>query len=235
MGRLGVLEGQSLWTSSDTAKADVIMMGTHGSYQGDQLFVTSGSGTTGEGAIAFDLLGVIKTTSNAALNPLQGLIIGFYADPGNKVGVLRGQFYGSSYPNLGMWESAEESGAAVIYRDQTLRGLTSPLNSPSDLPSRIVEGAVGGIGTNSTLYGTFGSQGSIYTPVGIVGRTYTIAGEPGWGIFRLVNALASTYTKPVGSGDAWSGTLFGDAVFGNTVPHPMVTIIIGISVSGMRM
>jgi len=49
MGRLGVLEGQSLWTSSDTAKADVIMMGTHGSYQGDQLFVTSGSGTTGEG------------------------------------------------------------------------------------------------------------------------------------------------------------------------------------------
>jgi len=119
-----------------------------------------------------------------------------------------------------MWESAEESGAAVIYRDQTLRdrSLTSPLNSPSDLPSRIVEGAVGGIGTNSTLYGTFGSQGSIYTPVGIVGRTYTIAGEPGWGIFRLVNAMASTYTKPVGSGDAWSGTLFGDAVFGKYSP-----------------
>jgi len=48
-GRLGVLPGQSLWTSSPDAKAGLIMMGTHGSYQGDQLFVTSGSGTDGRG------------------------------------------------------------------------------------------------------------------------------------------------------------------------------------------
>jgi len=212
-GRLGVLAGQDLWTSAPSNKASMVMMGTHGEYSGHELVFMSGYSDFGKGAFFADVLGIIRKTDAASGNPMDGLLIGLYADGEGKVGVLKGEWTGSSYPEIGMWE-AGGGATAAIYRDGTLKDFTGSSVTPDDLiSSRVLMGAFG-LGTNSTLYGTFDGSGYVRTPVGIIGRTYSLDDQPDWGIFRLTAGLVNEYDKPAGTGTGWSGTLFGDGTFG---------------------
>jgi len=207
-GALGVLPGQDLWSSGPENTASMVMMGTHGKYSGNQLFFTQGYSVTGTGAFVTDATGIIREKGLSAGNPLDGLLIGFYGDNAGKVGVLKGEYTGYSYPDLGMWETEKGS----IYRDGILRDKSvSGINS-ENLKDSLVESALG-IGINNALYGTFDGGGYVKARAGIFGHTYHLSGEPDWGIFRLTASLLNSYDKPA-QATSWEATLFGNAGFG---------------------
>ncbi|MCX7950126.1 MAG: hypothetical protein N2509_08455, partial [Treponemataceae bacterium] len=212
-GLLGVLPGQSLWTSGPQSKASMIMMGTHGGYAGHQLLYSSGASIYGTGAFFADVLGVIRETGGASGNPIDGLLIGLYADGQGKVGALKGEWTGYSYPKIGMWETAVSDTAAYIYRDGTLKDIAGGAVNAGNLTDHLISSGIG-LGTNGTFYGTFGGSGYISTPVGVTGRTYFLDDQPDWGIFRLMVGAMNYYEKPSGTGTSFSATLFGDGGFG---------------------
>lgn len=216
-GLLGGLNNQSLWSSSDSSRTNIIMMGSHAAYSGSQLFGTSMSydgSSTGNGAYFGALTGIIRDTDPDAAyreNPLTGLIVGLYIDPTGKAGVLKGNFTGTSYTGINMWESTDTEGAATLYRDGILNNKSTSVTAAT-LASNIFTGDIGP-GINSALYGTFGGSGSIRSPYGIMGKTFSITDQPCWGVFTMQIGLADTYENPsVATG--WTSELFGSAIFG---------------------
>lgn len=212
-GIMGGLNNVSLWSSSAESKTNLIMMGSHAEYNGSQLFETplSYSSST-NGAFNGYLTGIIKDTNPGEVyseNPLSGLIIALYIDPSGYAGVLKGNFTGTSYTGINMWESTDEAGAATIYRYST--SMASGLD-PLALTDNTFQGVIGP-GINSAVYGTFGGAGSIQSPYGIMGKTLSIASQPDWGIFSMRIGLDNTYSNP-NSANSWTSTLFGSAVFG---------------------
>lgn len=220
-GILGGLSGQSLWTSSSAAKTNVILMGTNDAYSGSQMFDTAMSYSSSiAGAFAGSVTGIIRDTSATGANPLEALAIGIYVDSANKAGIVKGNIAGTSYKSINMWESNDTPGAATLYRDDILNNFTTTV-TPLTLLSTDVSGGytnlargVMGAGVNSGLYGTFGGLGSIQSPVGVMGHTVALLDQPGWGYFDLKIGAANTYSKPAGSPNTWTATLFGNGMFG---------------------
>lgn len=222
-GIMGGLNNQSLWTSSSSAKTNLILMGSHDSYNGSQIFGTPLSYTSASNGAYFGALtGIIQDTDATTAyseNPLTGLIIGLYVDPSGKAGVLKGSFTGTSYTVANMWESTDSAGTATFYRDDTIRDQTTSATPGTLLATdangnytNIFTGAIGP-GINSALYGTFGGNGSIRSPFGIMGKTFSIASQPDWGIFTMQVGLANTYSNYF-SATSWTASLFGSAMFG---------------------
>ncbi|HOS77823.1 MAG TPA: hypothetical protein PLL15_07240, partial [Syntrophales bacterium] len=191
----------------------------HEAYNGSQIFGAKMAydGGTG-GAFVGALTGIIRdtdATEAASENPLDGLIIGLYAAPDGKAGVLKGNFTGTSYTGINMWETADTAGAATLYRDAAFvaLGKLSYFDTPSELldPSNLFQGVIGA-GIDSAIHGTFGGSGSIASPMGIMGQTLSLSAQPCWGIFTLQIGMDNTYANPTATD--WSATLFGSGVFG---------------------
>ena len=227
-GILGGLNTVSLWNSDDnfsSGRTNIILMGSHNAYNGSQIFDTTmfynGSGTS-NGAFFGKLTGIIQDNNAYSENPLEGMIIGLYIDPAGNAGVLKGDFTGTSYKGIGMWESSIDEDATLYrysypdigefggsFQELTASGLSTPDFSGGNA---IFNGIIGA-GINSTFNGTFDGEGKIYSPLGIMGSTFSIVSQPDWGIFTMKIGLANTYENPT-SATSWTSTLFSSGMFG---------------------
>jgi hypothetical protein len=198
----GILGGtDDLWTASEKKPATMTLMGkyvpsdTKPSLFGleiEQSLHPSG------GAYSGFLGGIFPQT--------EGLLSALYISNvtgSNNAGILLGDYSGTHYPPLEMWEAN-----GSIYPVQKAAGISI---TPYDLAYYVDKGIFA-----AWVYGDYGYANSFLEGFGW-GKTYSIRGYDGWGVFGLLMGYDNHFSNPSGSTD-WTAKAAGWAEFGT---HPV--------------
>ncbi|NVL90005.1 MAG: hypothetical protein HWN69_03270 [Desulfobacterales bacterium] len=192
-----------LWSATATESANITLMGmyqpTDGNYDQPSLFgveIQSSDITTG--AYSGYLGGVI--------NEVVGAVYAVYIDPSQNAGILKGDFSGPTYPEIGMWE-ADGSIYRIVMESEDI-GI-----SPNELDVNLDEGIMVG-----WVSGDFGADDSeLYSYLGW-GSTLSISGHDDWGIFQLAFGYDNYAENPLSS-TTWSARAGGFGEFGTHVGY----------------
>ncbi|MBW2027841.1 MAG: FecR domain-containing protein [Deltaproteobacteria bacterium] len=190
------------WNASAADPSEIGLMGlyqpTDGDYTRPSLFggeIEESDITTG-GAYHGYLEGVI--------DDVDGLLYAIYIDESGNGGILKGNFSGSVYPDLGMWDASGSIYPIAMANDLEVL--------PEDLHSNVEEGFIAG-----WVASDFGATDSKIESGLLWGNTLSIKGYDDWGVYGFFLGYDNEFINPQGS-TSWSAGAGGWAEFG---AHPV--------------
>lgn len=198
LARSGTFSGIMGGTGDLFEGSDIALLGTYepwdGNYSDPSLFSTkilSSEISSGVDYAGF-LFGAVDSSVTGGLYAL-------YVKDDGSGGVLSGDFTGTTYPDLGMWDGEGSIAATELASDT---GITSETFEDS-----LSHGSVFG-----WINGDFGTDGSsIKTKMGI-GRTLSLTGNTDFGIFNLAFGGDNYYSNPESAG-TWNARAGGIVEF----------------------